>query len=60
MLFVFYSSMVGSSVSQSLVSSISLLVTSTYSISAYADVEVTSNEIELTSDWDTKDPTILE
>ena len=33
---------------------------STYSISAYADVEVTSNEIELTSDWDTEDPTILE
>lgn len=33
---------------------------STYSLTAYADVEVTNNDIDLTSDWDEEDPTILD
>ena len=33
---------------------------STYSITAYADVEVTNNDIDLTSDWEEEDPTILD
>ncbi len=33
---------------------------STYSITAYADVEVTNNDIDLSSDWDEEDPTILD
>ena len=33
---------------------------STYSLTAYADVEVTNNDIDLSGDWDQEDPTILD